>query len=126
MGDTVMQESESSSSALSPDILQAAAKAAGLRYVSDRSRGIRREQTDQGFVYYDPKGTLIEDEDVLARIRKLAIPPAYQDVWICPHASGHLQATGRDARGRKQYRYHPRWRQIRDEAKYGKMLLFGK
>ena len=119
-------KSESSSSPLSPEILKAAAKAAKLRYVSDRSRGIRRERTDEGFIYYDAKGAWIEDEGELVRIRKLAIPPAYQDVWICPYPNGHIQATGRDARGRKQYRYHTRWRQIRDEAKYGRMLLFGK
>ncbi|WP_428485400.1 DNA topoisomerase IB [Rhodopila sp.] len=111
---------------LSPDILKATAKAAKLRYVSDRTRGIRRELTGEGFEFYDPKGAKITDDEELSRIRKLAIPPAYQDVWICPHANGHLQATGRDARGRKQYRYHPRWRQVRDEGKYGKMLLFGK
>jgi DNA topoisomerase-1 len=115
-----------SSSPLSPEILKAAAKAAKLRYVSDRSRGIRRERTDEGFVYYDVKNAVIQDERELVRLRKLAIPPAYQDVWICPHPNGHLQATGRDARGRKQYRYHPLWRQVRDEAKYGRMLLFGK
>jgi DNA topoisomerase I len=113
-------------SSLSPDILKATAKAAKLRYVTDRSRGIRRQQTSEGFDYYDSHGVKITDEEELSRIRKLAIPPAYQDVWICPYANGHLQATGRDARGRKQYRYHPRWREVRDEGKYGKMLLFGK
>ena len=111
---------------LSPDILKATAKAAKLRYVSDRSRGIRREPSSDGFSYYDRNDRIITDEEELARIRKLAIPPAYQDVWICPYSNGHLQATGRDARGRKQYRYHPRWRQVRDEGKFAKMLLFGK
>ncbi len=115
-----------SSSALSPDVLKATAKAAKLRYVSDRSRGIRRERTGDGFDYFSPDGAKIVDEEELARIRKLAIPPAYQDVWICPFPNGHLQATGRDARGRKQYRYHQRWRAVRDEGKYGKMLIFGK
>jgi len=71
-------------------------------------------------------GDKITDEGRLARIRKLAIPPAYEDVWICPRPNGHLQAVGRDARGRKQYRYHPRWREVRDAGKYGKLLLFGK
>jgi DNA topoisomerase-1 len=107
-------------------LLKASARAAKLRYVSDRKPGIRRERTEEGFEFYDTHGTKITDPDVIARIRKLAIPPAYQDVWICPYSNGHLQATGRDARGRKQYRYHPDWRLIRDEGKYGKMLLFGK
>jgi DNA topoisomerase-1 len=71
-----------------------------------------------------PDGRLIRDKATLARIRSLAIPPAYTDVWICPIANGHLQATGRDARGRKQYRYHPRWREVRDETKFGRMLAF--
>ena len=104
---------------------EAAARAARLRHVSDRQPGIRRIRTDQGFVYQNPDGSVVTDEATLARIRKLAIPPAYEDVWICRNPNGHLQAVGRDARGRKQYRYHPRWRQVRDEAKYGKMLLFG-
>jgi DNA topoisomerase-1 len=113
-------------STLFPAVLKAAAKAARLRYVSDRGKGIRRERDGDGFAFYSPDGQRITDEAEVARIRKLAIPPAYQDVWICPYANGHLQATGRDARGRKQYRYHPKWRAVRDEAKYGKMLLFGK
>lgn len=117
---------EPHSSSLSPDILKATAKAAKLRYVSAHTRGIRRERSADGFDYYGPTGAKVTDEAELSRIRKLAIPPAYQDVWICPHANGHLQATGRDARGRRQYRYHPRWRQVRDESKYGRMLLFGK
>ncbi len=117
---------EPSANTLSPEVLKAAAKAARLRYVTNRSKGIRRERTAQGFDYFMPDGTKVSDADELARIRKLAIPPAYEDVWICPHANGHLQATGRDARGRRQYRYHAKWRAVRDEAKYGKMLLFGK
>lgn len=104
---------------------EAAARAARLRYVSDRQPGIRRVRTDHGFVYENPDGSVVSDGETLARIRKLAIPPAYADVWICRNPDGHLQASGRDARGRKQYRYHPRWRQVRDQAKYGKMLLFG-
>lgn len=106
--------------------LKAAARAAKLRYVTDRRPGITRVRTKGGFGYRMPDGSRITDEETLTRIRKLAIPPAYEDVWICLHANGHLQAVGRDARGRKQYRYHPRWRAVRDEAKYGKMLLFGR
>jgi DNA topoisomerase I len=119
-------EDSSPTNALSPEVLKAAAKAAKLRYVSDRGKGIRRARNKDGFDYFAPDGSRITDPDVLARIRKLAIPPAYEDVWICPYPNGHLQATGRDTRGRKQYRYHPKWREVRDEAKYGKMLLFGK
>ena len=78
-----------------------------------------------GFGYRHPDGSKVTDEETLTRIRKLAIPPAYDDVWICPRPNGHLQATGRDVRGRKQYRYHPRWREVRDAGKYGKLLLFG-
>ncbi len=81
---------------------------------------------EEGFEYYLPDGTRLTDEAQIARIKKLAIPPAYQDVWICRDPNGHLQATGRDARGRKQYRYHPRWRTVRDEAKYHRMLQFGR
>ena len=111
-----------------PDLvsLQAAAKVAGLRYVNDRKPGVRRIRTNTGFAYCHPDGSRVIDEETLTRIRKLAIPPAYEEVWICPTPNGHLQAVGRDARGRKQYRYHPRWRKVRDEGKYGKMLLFGK
>ncbi|MFL5281903.1 MAG: DNA topoisomerase IB [Rhodopila sp.] len=119
-------EDSSPTNALSPEVLKAAAKAAKLRYVSDRGKGIRRARNKDGFDYFAPDGSRITDPDVLARIRKLAIPPGYEDVWICPYSNGHLQATGRDTRGRKQYRYHPKWREVRDEAKYGKMLLFGK
>jgi DNA topoisomerase-1 len=103
-----------------------AARAARLRYVSDRQPGFTRRLEGEHFVYFDVDGTRITDEEVIARIRKLAIPPAYRDVWICRHANGHLQAVGRDARGRKQYRYHPRWRLVRDESKYGRMLEFGR
>jgi DNA topoisomerase-1 len=101
------------------------ARAAGLRYVSDASPGLRRAMGSLGWVFTGPDGTRITDEDTLTRIRKLAIPPAWTDVWICPSPKGHLQATGRDARGRKQYRYHARWRQVRDETKYDRMIAFG-
>jgi DNA topoisomerase I len=105
--------------------LRAAAKVAGLRYVNDSKPGITRDGSHPEFVYHHPDGSQVTDEETLTRIRKLAIPPAYEKVWICPSPDGHLQAVGRDARGRKQYRYHPRWREVRDEGKYGKMLLFG-
>ncbi|HWI13788.1 MAG TPA: DNA topoisomerase IB, partial [Burkholderiales bacterium] len=97
-----------------------------LVYSSDTQAGIRRRRSGAGFCYVAPTGRLIKDDETLARIRKLAIPPAYRDVWICPKANGHLQATGYDARGRKQYRYHPRWREVRDEDKFKRMLQFGR
>ncbi len=103
-----------------------AARAAKLRYVSDKKPGFTRHRVGDAFEYHDTDGRKITDEDTIARIRKLAIPPAYTDVWICRDANGHLQAVGRDARGRKQYRYHPNWRAVRDENKYGKMLVFGR
>ena len=103
-----------------------AAEAAHLHYVTDSKPGISRQATKDGFDFFLPNGTKITDDRVIARIKKLAIPPAYTDVWICRDPNGHLQAVGRDARGRKQYRYHPRWRTTRDEAKYGKMLVFGR
>ena len=102
-----------------------AARAARLRYVSDRQPGITRAPRAGGFVYRDPEGKVIRDAEELARIQALAVPPAWTDVWICPLENGHLQATGRDARRRKQYRYHPRWRLVRDETKYEHMLEFG-
>ncbi len=102
------------------------AKAAGLQYVSDQKPGIRRTRSGKGFTYHDAEGRLIRDNQVLGRIRSLAIPPAWTDVWISPSANGHLQASGRDARGRKQYRYHTRWRQARDETKYGRMMAFAR
>ena len=101
------------------------AKAAGLRYVSDDMPGIRRRKRGKGFTFLDAKGSTVSDARTLERIRKLAIPPAWTDVWICPIANGHLQATGRDARGRKQYRYHAEWRSARDETKFGRMIAFG-
>jgi DNA topoisomerase-1 len=103
---------------------QASARAAGLRYVTDRMPGIRREPRGKTFVYIGPDGKEITGDDELKRIKSIAVPPAYTDVWICPLPNGHLQATARDARGRKQYRYHKRFREIRDETKYAKMLEF--
>ena len=102
------------------------AKSAGLRYVTDAGPGIRRKKVGTGMVYLDPDGHTIRDREVLGRIKSLAIPPAWRNVWICPIAHGHVQATGLDAKGRKQYRYHPRWREVRDETKYDRMLVFGR
>jgi DNA topoisomerase I len=104
---------------------QASAKAAGLRYGTDASPGIRRKRAGKGFTYIDVEGRRLHDPQELQRIKFLGIPPAWTKVWICPMPQGHLQATGYDARGRKQYRYHPRWRNVRDETKYGRMLAFG-
>ena len=103
----------------------ASAKAAGLRYVADEPPGICRIKTGTGFKYKSGHGKVLRDERTLKRIRSLAIPPAWTDVWICPHENGHLQATGRDARGRKQHRYHPLWREVRDATKYDQMIEFG-
>jgi DNA topoisomerase-1 len=105
---------------------EASARAAGLRYVTDDRPGIRRLKARGGFRYVDPQGNPVSDRDELARIRALAIPPAYTDVWIAPLRNAHLQATGRDARGRKQYRYHKRWRETRDETKFDRMIAFAK
>ena len=103
----------------------ASADVAGLRYVDDTSTaGIRR--VGGGHRYLDPRGRAISSRQVVQRIKALAIPPAWRDVWICPDSLGHVQATGRDARGRKQYRYHPRWRDLRDQVKYGRLLAFAK
>jgi DNA topoisomerase I len=101
-----------------------AAEDAGLRYVSDTHPGYTRKRTGESFQYFDIDGKVIRDESRLLRIGRLAIPPAYHDVWICPVPNGHIQATGRDDRGRKQYRYHERWRAIRDENKYDRILTF--
>jgi len=103
-----------------------AAEEAGLRYVSDEAPGITRRRAGKGFSYRLPKGGAVKDAATLARIRSLAIPPAYTQVWICPHPDGHIQATGRDEKGRKQYRYHARWREVRDAAKYGHLLEFAR
>ena len=100
------------------------AREAGLRYVSDTRPGIRRKRSGKGFRYTDADEKPVRDAKVLARIKSLVIPPAWTDVWIAPQVNGHLQATGRDAKGRKQSRYHPHWRQVRDETKYERMALF--
>jgi len=98
--------------------------AAGLRYVSDESPGITRKRARTNFAYYDAEGKRIKDPAELKRIRGLVIPPAWENVWICPKANGHLQATGVDVKGRKQYKYHPTWRAVRDEVKFEKLLSF--
>jgi DNA topoisomerase-1 len=104
-----------------------AARSAGLRYVSvsPLGPGISRRKSGQGFSYFDAEGRTIRDRDELGRIRALAIPPAWTEVWVCPSPLGHIQAIGRDARGRRQYRYHPKWREVRDETKYGQLAAFG-
>ena len=102
------------------------AEEAGLVYVNDDDPGITRKVNGKRFSYILPSGAVFKDARTKARIRSLAIPPAWTDVWICPTAGGHIQATGRDARGRKQYRYHPAWQKMRDEAKFVKMLSFAK
>jgi len=101
------------------------ARGVGLRYVRDDRPGIRRKRTRTSFRYVAPDGSPVRDDATLRRIRSLAIPPAWTDVWICPLANGHIQATGRDAKNRKQYRYHPRWRDVRDETKFSRMIAFG-
>ena len=103
---------------------RSAAREAGLRYASDDRPGIARRRSGRGFSYRRPDGTTIRDRETLARIKALAIPPAWTDVWICPQPNGHLQASGRDARGRKQYRYHQRWSEHRGEDKFERMLAF--
>ncbi|HWY41095.1 MAG TPA: DNA topoisomerase IB [Chthoniobacterales bacterium] len=103
-----------------------AAEEAGLRYVSDDRSGYTRKAKDDDFVYIDTEGKPITDEQRLLRIKHLAIPPAWTDVWICPSGNCHVQATGRDERRRKQYLYHERWRDVRDENKYDRMIAFGK
>ncbi len=105
---------------------QDAAEGAGLVYVNDTEPGITRRRAGKGWSFRGPDGKPIRDKAELARIRKLAIPPAYEEVWICPDPMGHIQATGRDAKGRKQYRYHPRFREVRDSAKYERMLEFAR
>jgi len=103
-----------------------AAEEAGLQYVNDDRPGYSRKAKGKDFDYFDTEGKAIRDEQRLLRIKRLAIPPAWTDVWICPSSNGHIQATGRDARGRKQYRYHERWREVRDENKFGRLAQFAK
>jgi DNA topoisomerase-1 len=103
----------------------AAAQSVGLRYIRSAAAGITRRRHGRRFVYVEPGNRRVTDPDELERIRRLVVPPAWREVWICPDPRGHLQATGRDARGRKQYRYHARWRAVRDETKYDRMVGFG-
>ncbi len=98
---------------------------AGLHYVDPSSEGFRRRRAGKGFCYLDTRGRVLRDAAHLKRIRSLVIPPAWRDVWICPSADGHLQAVGYDARGRRQYRYHPAYRQVRNETKFARMAEFG-
>ncbi|MDP9244771.1 MAG: DNA topoisomerase IB, partial [Chloroflexota bacterium] len=105
---------------------EASAEEAGLVYVSDTAAGVRRRRVGKGFSYLDPDGAPIRDPKRLAWFKRLAIPPAWTDVWVCANKRGHLQATGRDARGRKVYRYHPRWRQVRDDFKFEHMIAFAR
>lgn len=102
------------------------ARTAGLRYVTDAMPGIRRKQAGRGFSYIGPDGKLITDRAARKRFKALAIPPAWTEVWICPHPNGHIQVTARDSKGRKQYRYHPKYREVRDETKFDRMLEFSK
>lgn len=104
---------------------RASAERAGLAYVSDAEPGIRRKKWGRGFTYLLPDGEHVEDDAIRARIDALVIPPAWTDVWICPDPSGHIQATGRDAEGRKQYIYHPDWEAARNEAKFNRIVVFG-
>ena len=123
-----MRSSHRKSSATKKKLIELApgesAQAAGLRYVSDTQPGIHRIKSGKSFRYVDASDKPVRDQDTLARIKSLVIPPAWTDVWICANAKGHLQCTGRDARGRKQSRYHPRWREVRDETKYERMTQF--
>ncbi|MGI4850261.1 MAG: DNA topoisomerase IB [Janthinobacterium lividum] len=105
---------------------KASARQVGLRYVHDDKPGITRKPAKKGFDYFDKDGKAVRDAEVIERINKLAIPPAWTEVWICPSANGHIQATGRDVKQRKQYRYHARWRSVRDELKYDRMIGFGR
>ena len=109
----------------SPDV-QEDARAARLVYVGDQDPGIRRRKGGTGFSYIDPDGKPVRDAATLDRIRALAVPPAWTDVWICPDPRGHIQAVGRDQKGRKQYRYHARWREVRDSHKYDRVIAFGR
>ena len=115
---------EAGGSVSSEEEAKAAARAAQLRYVSDRKPGITRHRSGTSFSYRDRDGKLLRDAETLGRIKQLAIPPAWEAVWISPDPAGHIQAVGRDAKGRKQYRYHPRWRTVRDEAKFERITAF--
>ena len=117
----LVESSDSAQAVVDP---RDAAKSAGLRYVSDDRPGIRRKKAGSGFTYTRADGSRLTERDALKRIKALAIPPAWTDVWICPFADGHIQATGRDAKGRKQYRYHARFREVRESTKYEHVVAF--
>jgi DNA topoisomerase I len=121
---TAAIESEGAVAVAQPDP-EESAREAGLRYVTDAGPGIARRRRGKGFTYIDAEGKATRDRETLDRIRALAIPPAWNDVWICPNPRGHIQATGRDARRRKQYRYHARWREVRDANKYDRTVALG-
>ena len=121
----VVRTSEAGVAAVAPPDNVDDARAAGLRYVTDAGPGIVRRRAGRGFVYLGPDGERITDPAALRRIRNLVIPPAWTDVWICPLPNGHIQASARDARGRKQYRYHDRWREFRDSNKFDRLIAFG-
>jgi DNA topoisomerase-1 len=118
--------SDTGTGSLTPDPAVEAAQDAGLVYASDFEPGIRRVRKGRGFAYFDPRGKRLTDPDTLDRIAKLAVPPAWKDVWISTKPRGHLQATGRDSRGRKQNRYHTRWHKIRDADKFARLLGFAR
>lgn len=119
--DLLLNSADSTQTIVDP---KEAAQSAGLRYVSDARPGIRRSRAGKGFSYTRADGSRLSELDVLRRIKALAVPPAWTDVWICPFADGHIQATGRDAKGRKQYRYHARFREIRESTKYEHVVAF--
>jgi DNA topoisomerase-1 len=112
--------------ASAPPAPAASARSAGLVYTTDDKPGIRRVRRGRSFAFVDARNRPVKARNVIARIRSLVIPPAWTEVWICPNPRGHLQATGRDARGRKQYRYHPKWREVRDSTKYQRVIAFGR
>src|SRR5687768_6454589 len=121
-----LNTSRQSSDARRQRLARSAASAAGLRYTSDSRPGVRRRKRGGRYVYLDPRGATIRNPAAIKRYKALAVPPAYTDVWISPDPKAHVQATGRDARGRKQYRYHPRWQAQQEAAKYERMRAFGR
>ena len=121
-----MEEKSSTVKKAATVVAKEEAQSVGLRYSNDLQAGYGRKKRGGGFVYLDQKGKPIKDKSTLARIDSIVIPPAWQEVWICPYENGHIQATGRDVRGRKQYRYHEKWRAVRDETKFHQMLLFAR
>jgi len=121
-----MEEKSSTVKKAATVVAKEEAQSVGLRYSNDLQAGYVRKKKGDGFVYLDKNGKLIKDKETLERIASIVIPPAWREVWICPYKNGHIQATGRDVRGRKQYRYHAKWRAVRDETKFHHMLLFAR